>query len=65
MTDDRARTAAGVLMFAAATTAALYVLTTPPLRRASWRFARRWASGPAAAWIVALVLESWERSAAA
>ena len=65
MTDDRARTAASVLMFAAATTAAIYVLKRPPLRRAAWQFARRWATGPAAAWIVALLVESWERSGAA
>lgn len=64
MTDDQARTAASVVMFAAAASAAIYVVKTPPLRRAAWQFARRWATGPAAAWIVALVLDSWERSTA-
>lgn len=62
MTDAQARTAANLVMAAAAVGAAVYVLRTPPLRRSAWQIARRWATGPLAAWLVAEVRRAWIES---
>jgi len=61
MTDSQARTAANVMMGAAALAAAFYVLRHPPVRRAVWRAARE-LSGPGAMWAVAGLLRAWEQS---
>lgn len=60
--DDTVRTAANVLMLAAAGAAVVYIIRTPPLRRAAWQLLRTWAAGPAAAWTINLVRESWDES---
>lgn len=65
MTEGQAHAAANVLMLAAAGAAAVYVIRTPPLRRAAWRLLRAWVAGPAAMWTLNLVRESWDQSAAA
>jgi hypothetical protein len=56
------RTAANLMMIAAAGAAVVYVLRTRPLRRAAWQLLRTWAAGPAAAWTINLVRESWDES---
>lgn len=63
MTEHQARATANVVMAAAAVGAAYYVLRTPPLRRAVWQMARRWAAGPAAVWLVSEVRRAWDASA--
>ena len=62
MNEKQARTAANVVMFAAAAGAAFVVLRNPPLRRLAWRFARQYASWPLAVWGAELVRESWRES---
>ncbi len=62
MTEEQARTAANVIIAAAAVGGAYYVLRTPPLRRAAWQFARRWAAGPLAVWVLTEVRRAWEES---
>ena len=65
MNDEQVRATANVVMLAAAAAAAVYVIRTPPLRRAAWQLLRTWAAGPAALWTVDLVRRSWDASAAA
>ena len=63
MTEDQARTTANLVIAAAAVGAAYYVLRTPPLRRAAWQIAKRWAAGPLAVWLVTEVRRAWDESA--
>ena len=63
MTEAQARTTANIIMAAAAVGAAFYVMRTPPLRRAAWQLARRWAGAPLALWLVTEVWQAWEESA--
>jgi flagellar biosynthesis component FlhA len=60
--EKQARTAANVVMFAAAAGAAFVVLRNPRLRRLVWQLARQYAAGPAALWGAELVRESWQES---
>jgi len=60
--EKQARTAANVLMFAAAAGAAFVVVRNPRLRRLAWQIARQYASGPLAVWGAELVRESWQES---
>jgi hypothetical protein len=63
MTDDQARRAANVILGIAAAGAAIYILKTPPLRRAAWRFASTAISGPVAAWFATELRRTWAESA--
>jgi hypothetical protein len=60
--EKQARTAANMIMFAAAAGAAFIVLRNPRLRRLAWQLARQYATGPAAVWGAELVRESWQES---
>jgi len=63
MTEQQARTAANVIMAAAAIGAAVAVVRSPSLRRLVWRIARQYASGPVAAFLATTVHDAWEESA--
>jgi hypothetical protein len=62
MTDQQARTAANLILGAAAAGAAYVVLRTPRLRRAAWQLARSWAAGPLAAWAATELRRAWDES---
>jgi hypothetical protein len=63
MTDDQARRAANVILAVAGAGVAIYVLKTPPLRRAAWRIAGALVTGPLAAWFTAELQRAWAESA--
>ena len=65
MTEKQARTAANVVMAAAALGAAVFVLRSPKLRRMAWQMARHYARGPLAVWAAGSVRDAWDASAAA
>ncbi|HEY3884723.1 MAG TPA: hypothetical protein VGL62_05920 [Vicinamibacterales bacterium] len=60
MTEEQSRTAANAVLAVAVLGAGLYVARRPRLRSLAWGFAKLWLAGPAAAWAVALVRESWQ-----
>ncbi len=62
MNESQARTAANVVLAAAAIAAAYYVWKRPPLRRAALQAARTWAAGPFAAWVATEVRRAWDES---
>ena len=62
MTEQQARTAANVVMAAAAAGAAYAVLRAPRLRGLAWQLARSWARGPLAVWAATEVRHAWEHS---
>jgi len=62
MTEQQARTAANILMAAAAAGTALTVLRTPRVRRLAWQLARSWARGPLALWAATELRKAWELS---
>ena len=62
MTEQQARTAANVVMAAAAAGTAYAVLRTPRLRRLAWQLARSWARGPLAIWAATELRRSWDLS---
>jgi uncharacterized membrane protein len=63
VTEKQARVTANIVMAAAALGAAVFVLRDPKRRRLAWALARRYASGPAAAWMVGTVRRAWDESA--
>jgi len=63
MTERQARTAANVVLGAAALGAAVLVLRSPKLRRIAWQLARQYAAGPVAVWTATTVREAWDQSA--
>jgi len=65
MTDAQARTAANVVIGAAAVGAAVIVLRSPQLRRIAWQVARSWTTGPLAAWVAMEIRRAWDESATA
>jgi hypothetical protein len=65
MTDDQARRAANIILALAGAGAAIYILKTPPLRRAAWRLAGTLVTGPLAAWFTSELQRAWSESAAA
>jgi len=62
MTEQQARTAASVVMAAAAAGTAVAILRTPRLRRLAWQLARSWARGPLAVWAATELRRAWELS---
>jgi hypothetical protein len=62
MTENQARTAANIIMAAAAVGAAVFVLRNPKLRRMAWQLARQYATGPLAVWSAGTVRTSWDAS---
>ena len=62
MTEQQARTAANVVMAAAAAGTAVAVLRTPRVRRLAWQLARSWARGPLAVWAAAELRRAWQLS---
>jgi len=62
MTEAEARTAANVVLGAAAVGAAVIVLRSPRLRRLAWQLARTWVTGPAAAWAATEIRRAWDES---
>lgn len=62
MTESQARTAANVVLAAAAIAAVYYVWTTPKLRRMALQTARAWAGGPLPAWVATEVRRAWDES---
>jgi len=63
VTESQARTAANVVMAAAALGAAVIVLRSPRLRRLAIQLARQYAGGPVAAWAATSVRDAWDQSA--
>jgi len=64
MNENQARTAANIIMAAAALGAAVFILRNPKLRRMAWQLARQYATGPLAVWSTATVRNAWEASSA-
>ncbi|HEX5476026.1 MAG TPA: hypothetical protein VFX12_15315 [Vicinamibacterales bacterium] len=62
LSEAHARTTATILLGAAAAGAAYAVLRDRRLRRAAWQLARRWATGPAAAWMATELRRAWDES---
>ncbi len=62
MTHKHAETTANVLLIAAASVAAYFILRDPGKRRAAWQVAKRYAAGPLAVWGGSLVRDSWRQS---
>ena len=60
MTDQQARTAANIVMAAAALGAAVFVLRNPKVRRMAWQLARQYATGPLAVWTTGTIREAWD-----
>jgi len=65
VTEQQARTAANVVMAAAAIGAAVIILRTPSLRRLAWRLVRDYAAGPLPAAVAMTVRDAWDASAQA
>jgi hypothetical protein len=63
VTESQARTAANVVLAAAALGAAVIVLRSPKLRRLAVQLARQYAGGPLAAWAATSVRDAWDASA--
>jgi hypothetical protein len=64
MNENQARTAANIMMAAAALGAAVFILRNPKLRRMAWQLARQYATGPLAVWSTATVRNAWDASGA-
>jgi hypothetical protein len=64
MNENQARTAANIIMAAAALGAAVFILRNPKLRRMAWQLARQYATGPLAVWSTATVRNAWDASGA-
>ncbi len=62
MTEAQAERLATLLLGAALTGAAYYILTTPPLRRAAWQLVRT-AAAAAGPWLIAEARTAWAQSA--
>lgn len=62
MNDDQARRTANVVLGIAAAGAAYYVLRTPHLRRAAFRFAAAALTGTVPIWFRDEVQRAWEAS---
>lgn len=62
MTEDQARTAANILIGAAAIGAAYYILRTPSLRRLAWQLARTALVTSAPAWLMREAQQAWQES---
>jgi hypothetical protein len=65
VTESQARTAANVVMAAAALGAAVIVLRSPRLRRLAFQLARQYAGAPLTAWAATSVRDAWDASARA
>ena len=63
MTEERARTAANILMAIAAAGAAYYVLRTPALRRMAFQLAGAALTGTVPAWLNQEIRRAWTESA--
>jgi hypothetical protein len=62
MTEESARNVANVVLGAAALGAAIYVATTPPLRRMAWRLAVTALIGSALPWLRNELQHAWTES---
>lgn len=63
MTQEQAEKTANVLLGIAAAGAAFYVLRTPALRRAAWRFARAAVASGIPAWLMTEMRRGWSEGA--
>jgi hypothetical protein len=62
VTEQQARTAANLVMAAAALGAAVFILRTPSLRKLAWRLVKQYADGPLPAAAAIAVREAWDAS---
>jgi hypothetical protein len=62
MTDEDARTAANVVLVAAAVAAAYLVLSKPPLRRLAFRAVQLWLGATVPAFLLNEAREAWVES---
>lgn len=62
MTESRARQVANVVLVAIAAATAFLIVRDPQRRRAAWRLARTWATGPLAVWAATEARRAWEQS---
>jgi hypothetical protein len=62
MTEEAARKTANVLLAAAAVGGVFFVLRTPPLRRAAWRFGTAALTRGIPAWFAREVVRAWHQS---
>lgn len=59
MNENSARTAANLVLAAAALGAAYVVLRTPPLRRRAWQLAKAGLTGALPGWLAREIREAW------